>query len=523
VKLAVTLISALLLATAGTASSVAQTPKRGGILNHVVESETATLDCHATATSFSLQLLAPHYSTLLRYEPGKYPNIVGDLADSWTISPDGQTYTFKLHPDVTFHDGSKLTSTDIKATYQKIMAPPEGVISARKEQLADIETIDTPDPQMVVFRLRKPSAVMLSVFASPWNCVYSAAKLAQDPKYYATNVMGTGPFVFADYAKGSSWSGKRNENYFRKGLPYLDGIKASFISGAGVINALAGGQVDATFFLISPPDKTRLESSADGKIVFQEGALNVMNLLTFNVKAPPFNDARVRRAINLAIDRKEGDAILSKIAPLKGYGLLMPGGTPYELKPDELAKLPGFSADIEARRKEARQLLADAGVPNLKFTLLNRNLRQPWEPVGIFVIDQLRKIGLTIDQTQAETPQYFSALQSGNYTLALDFLNVLSADPTETLVKYVPGGALNYSGVQDDTLTKLFDQQSRASDQSERIKLVRQFEERIVTEAYSVPLFRSIRINALRSDVKGWKTAPSTVLNLDLAEVWLDR
>jgi peptide/nickel transport system substrate-binding protein len=94
-------------------AALAETPKRGGVLRHVIEGEPASFDCHSAATSFALQVLAPHYSTLLKYDINDYSKIVGDLADSWTISPDRLTYTFKMKPGVKFHDGSDLSSADI--------------------------------------------------------------------------------------------------------------------------------------------------------------------------------------------------------------------------------------------------------------------------------------------------------------------------------------------------------------------------------------------------------------------------
>src|SRR5512136_1621524 len=105
----------------------AQTPVRGGILTYAVAAEPPTYDCHQANTFAVLQRVSPHYSTLLKFEDGKYPAIVGDVAATWTISPDQLTYTFKLHPNITFHDGAPFTSEDVKASFERVMAPPQGV------------------------------------------------------------------------------------------------------------------------------------------------------------------------------------------------------------------------------------------------------------------------------------------------------------------------------------------------------------------------------------------------------------
>ena len=150
---AATLLCAAALMPLGTAA-LAETPKRGGILTFAVVAEPPTTDCHATTTFAMVHPVAPQYSTLLGFVgPMDKLRIEGDLAESWEVSKDGLTYTFKLRKGVKFHDGSDLTSADIKATYERIINPAAEVISARKAQHQDIKQIDTPDPHTVVFRL----------------------------------------------------------------------------------------------------------------------------------------------------------------------------------------------------------------------------------------------------------------------------------------------------------------------------------------------------------------------------------
>jgi peptide/nickel transport system substrate-binding protein len=513
------LVGALVAMQVGAAFG--QMPQRGGTLTTVVESEPNTLDCHAAATSFVLQVLSQHYSTLLRFDPDNYPKIEGDVADTWSVSPDGLTYTFKLRHGVLFHDGSTLTAEDVKATYDRLRDPPQGVISARKGQFSDLTKIDVQDPWTIVFTLAKRNDAMLIAFASPWNCLYSAKKLAADPKFPEANVMGTGPFVFGEYVKGSYWLAKRFDRYFRSGKPYLDEIKSVFMSGPAVINALAGGQVDSTFFLIAPPDVERIKAARGDRTAFQSAQLNVFQFVTLNTKRKPFDDVRVRRALNLAIDRRQGEKDLSKITILKDFGSIIPPGAALALTPEEIVRMPGMGADIAAARAEAKRLLAEAGVPDLKLKLLNRNLRQPWEPAGIFVIDQWRQIGVTAEMVVAETPAYFGALNSGSFDVALDFNNSISDDPTVILVKYIPGASGNYSGVVDDELKDLAAKQQATSDQAERKKLVTAFQKRMLDQAYFIPTFWGYRSVAMPANLRGWKLPPSTVLNLDMANVWL--
>lgn len=513
------------VAIAGSVASaaLAQTPKRGGVLRHVIEGEPTSFDCHASATSFALQVLGPHYSTLLKYDPNDFSKIIGDLAESWTVAPDRLSYTFKLKPGVKFHDGSDLSSADIKATFDRIRNPPEGVTSARKGQFSSIDSIETPSADTVVFKLKHVNPGAVFMFANPWNCVYSAKKLAENQKFYETNVMGTGPFVFEEYVKGSHWTAKRFDNYHQKGKPYLDGIRAFFINGPGVINALAGGQVDALLFQVAPPDRARLKSLRGDAVVFHENSFNITNFLTVNVKKPPFNDPRVRKALSLAIDRWGGIPSLSKLATLEFPTVFVPAASPVAYSKEEMAKLPGYSTDMDKQRAEAKKLLAEAGVPKLKLTLLNRNVRLPWQPLGIYIMDQWRQIGIEVDQISAETPPYFAALTSGNYDVAIDFNNTVSVDPNEVLVKFIPGSPNNYSGADDKTLVELFNKQADITDPAERKKVVREFLERLVEQGYNIPLFGNNRATAAVKEFKGWKLAPTTVLNLDMSDVWFDR
>src|SRR5437764_14087533 len=116
---------------AGIASAAAEpSPKRGGTLEFAVLVEPSDYDCHANISFAIMHPVAPHYSTLLKFDPPNYPQVVGDLAESWTVSPDRLTYTFRLRPNVLFHDGSKLTSAVVMSSYQRCISLPLGTYSS---------------------------------------------------------------------------------------------------------------------------------------------------------------------------------------------------------------------------------------------------------------------------------------------------------------------------------------------------------------------------------------------------------
>jgi peptide/nickel transport system substrate-binding protein len=161
----------------------ADTLRRGGVLLAAIAADASSLDPHQESTFATIQPTAPLYSTLLQIDPYSYPNVIGDLATEWNIAPDGLTYTFKLRQGVRFHDGSPLTSADVKASYDKILWPPPGVRSPRKVYYPAIASVETPDPYTVVFQLEFPSVSLLSNLASPWNVIQPKKYLDKDPNY----------------------------------------------------------------------------------------------------------------------------------------------------------------------------------------------------------------------------------------------------------------------------------------------------------------------------------------------------
>jgi peptide/nickel transport system substrate-binding protein len=506
-------------------AEAADQPKRGGILSFAVEAEPPDYDCHK-ATSFAfIHPVRPSYSTLLKFDAPNYPKIKGDLAQSWSASPDNLTFTFKLRAGVKFHDGSAFSSADVRASYDRIIHPPPGVVSARRASYEDIGSIDTPDAQTVVFHMKAPNAAMPAQFASPWDCIYSAAKLAQDPKFPEKNVLGTGPFKFKEYVKGGYWEGTRFEDYFEKGKPYLDGYKAIFIKGAAAINAIQGGQIAAEFRGQSPSDRDQLVQALGAKIKVEESPWICNLVVAFNTSKKPFDDARVRRALSIAVDRWGGSVPLSKIAIVGPVGGVLRPGYSLAVGTSELEKMPGFSKDIKTSREEAQKLLKQAGAGSLKFKLTNRNVPMPYTPVGVYLIDQWRRIGIQVEHDQLETSAYLAALSSGNYDAGLDFNCDYMDEPNLQLIKYLSAdkSSVNYGRYNDRTLDDLYEKQKRATDPAQRAKLLREFETRALTEAYTVPTIWWHRIIAHSAALKGWNITPSHYLNQDLTEVWLDQ
>lgn len=501
-------------------------PKRGGELVFIVGAEPPSFDAHRESTFAMLHWTAPHYSLLVTFDPFDYPRVVGDVAESWEISPDGLTYTFKLRNNVKFHDGSPLTARDVKASYDKIVFPPAGVVSARRAAYQAIERIDAPDPYTVVFHLKYPQAAMLSLLASPFNFLYKADILEQDPRWYERNILGSGPFRFVEYVPGSHWVGRRYEDYHVPGQPYLDGFRAIFVRDpAAQVAAIRGGRAHIEFRGFAPPQRDDLVRALGDQIVVQESPWTCSLYVALNNERPPFSDVRFRKALTLAIDRWAGSQALSQIAIVKEVGGLQRPGSPFAVPPDQLVTFAGYGRDINAAREQARRLLREAGVPEgFSFTLKNRDVPMPYEPVGIFLVDQWRRIGLNVNHVQQESGPFLNDLRSGEYEANVDFNCDFMDEPDLQLARFLSAdkSPANYGRYNDPVLDDLYDRQSREQNVEARKQLVWQYERRVLDEqVYALMVLWWQRIVPHHASVKGWKITPNHYVNQDLRTVWL--
>src|SRR3989441_2192626 len=339
------------------------TPRRGGILLAAIGADAPSLDPHQEQTFATIQPVAPLYSTLLQIDPYSYPNVIGDVASEWTIAPDGLTYTFRIRPGIRFHDGSPLTAADVKATYDKIVFPPEGVRSIRKEHYAAIASVEAPDPGTVIFKLKFPSASLLNNLASPWNVIYPKKYLDKDPNYFKNNVVGSGPFRFKSYTRGATFEGERNPDYFVKDRPFLDGYKF-YISTETSVRAAAirSGRAHIEFRDLPLAEVEAIRKQLGDKVVVQQTPFVIHFDIAINNTVKPFTDARVRKALTLGLDRYTGGRDLHPLTGPRDVGALARPGTEWAMSPGEREKFPGFGRDAATNRGQARGHPGERGV-----------------------------------------------------------------------------------------------------------------------------------------------------------------
>ena len=516
-------------------AAVGEKPAPGGTLTFVVNAEPPSYDGHRETTFALLHPIAPHYSLLYKFDPNDLTKVIPDVAAEMpTASADKLTITVKLRQDVKFSDGTALTSEDVKATYDKIIFPDtaKGVTSPRAGAYAVVSAVNAPDKNTIEFKLKYPSASFQTNLASPWNFIYNAAKLEADPRWYEKNILGTGPFTYDGNTKGQDWKGKKNPDYFGKDkdgvkLPYLDAYKALIItdSNAGV-TAIRSKQAMIEFRGFTPQQRDDLSRALPNDLAIQEAPWICVNYVVPNTTKKPFDDPRVRRALSLSVDRWAGGEALSKTTIVKDVGGLMRPKGPFAQPDTELAKIAGFGKDGKANKEAAKALLAAAGVPNLTFKFLNRNISTPYEPVAVYLINEWKQVGITATHDVKETSPYQADLRAGNFEVALDFNCDFLDEPDLQLAKFwsasKAGKGLNFAYYDDTKLDGMIDAQSRETDPAKRLTLVSAIEKYAMDEmAYQYPVLWWYRIIPYNNTVQGWKAGSNHYTNQDLATIWL--
>lgn len=511
--------AAVLLATAAAAQDA---PLRGGTFVYAIsQGEPPHLDCQTNVSINAALRLAPHYSTLLKLNPADGASLVGDLARSWTVSPDGRLLSFRLQPQVQFHNGTPLTSADVRASLDRIRNPPKGLPSPHQHMLADIDAIDTPDKETVGLRLSAPSPALLKVLANPRSCILSEALLKADTDYPAKKVMGTGPFRFVRFTPGNDWVGERFDKYFVSGRPYLDGFRALSVTSPAAVNALAAGQVMTDFRGMALAEAQRVKAARGDKVRLHEPTvINLLLLLQVNTRNPDLADVRVRRAIALALDHWGGAQLMERMTGTNAPGGLLRPGSEFARTPEQLAELPGFRRDMEAARAEARRLLAEAGKPALTLRLLNR---KPFPYVGVFMVDQLRRIGITVTQEQPEDPTYLARREAGEYDLVLGAMPDFDDDPILQWANFSSASKNreNWSFADDARIDAYLQQQKLAATPQQRKAILQEAEAYMLNQAYVVPFFWGRRALVMAAEVGGYVPTHSNWVGMDLGHLWL--
>jgi len=342
---------------------------------------------------------------LVYVDEGLRPDPKRSLAEKWTTSADGLTWTFTIRRGVKFHNGEELKAGDVKFTFDRLRDPALG--AATVGLYSNVTDISTPNDYTVVFKLKQVNPDFLTDLGD-----YHTVVVWSGTKDFVKEHIGTGAFVVESYLPEDRMTFKRNPDYWRKDakgnrLPYLDGIEYLFLSESSAqVEALRGGQVDYLLYLPSEYVKT-VES--DSNLVVYQKPSNTHYLAHMRSDRKPFSDVRVRQAFRAAIDRK---AILE--GAFQGLGVTgrdTPIGPAYA---DFYLNVPEIKRDLA----KSKRLLAEAGyASSLKVTLVTQQ-SSPVPAMAAILKEQLAEAGVTVDIQLVPADVYYGA---DNLWLEADF------------------------------------------------------------------------------------------------------
>ncbi|MBN8920921.1 MAG: peptide ABC transporter substrate-binding protein [Rhizobiales bacterium] len=526
-----TLAGFLALTALGCMAAQAAEPKHGGTLKIHHRETPGGISIHEEATFSTNVPMMPVFNNLVLYDQTKEQNsadtIVPELAKSWAWSEDGKTLTFKLQEGVTWHDGKPFTANDVKCTWDKVRGLTQDKFrkNPRKDWYANVTDIRTNGDHEVSFVLSRPQPALLAMLASGYSPVYpchvTAAQMRAHP-------IGTGPFKFVELKQNESIKLVKNAGYWKKGLPYLDGIDFQIIPNRSTaVLAFVAGKVDMMFPTeVTVPvlkDVMKQMPSAVCKLV----PTNVATNLIINRETEPFNNADVRRALALSLDRKAFSDILMEGKAGIGGTLLPPPEGVWGLPDNILKTIAGYGPDVKKSRDEARSLMQKAGYgpdKRLKLKVSTRNLAVYRDP-AVILIDQLKEIYIDGELDVVETGAWFAKVARKDYAIGLNLTGNGIDEPDQSFYEnYACGSERNYTQYCNKELQAMFDQQSVERDVEKRRKLVWEIDRRLQEDVARPILYHSRQAGCASPQVKGLTVMVNSSYNgYRYEQLWLDR
>lgn len=517
------------LAAAPGAVLAQATPQKGGTLVMVVQPEPPTLAAYQSTSGPVGQVATKVYEGLLEYDFQLRPQ--PSLAQSWTVAPDGRTITFKLLPNVKFHDGKPFTSADVQFTVMDVLKKlhPRGINTFRS-----VTAVDTPDALTAVFRLSEPAPYLmmaLSSYESPMipKHVFGSGDLARHPN--ANAPVGTGPFKFVEWQKGQFMRFDRNPDYRKPGLPHLDRIVARFIADAGTRSAAMETQEVhmGGFSAIPPVDVKRLAALphiATTNKGYEMQAPIVQ--LDFNTTRPPFDDVKVRQAVAYAIERR---FVLDNI--WFGFGRPATGPIHSNFKANGLFSTDVKNYDVPNGVEVANKLLDEAGkkrgADGTRFEIVHdmTPYGDEWRRLGEYVQQQLAKVGIKVTLRYEDVPTWLRRVYTNyDFQLTSNWIQTL-ADPSIGVHRLYHSGSIkpgtvfvNDSRWSSKETDELMDKANVELDPKKRAELYHQLQRRVSDASPLVYLHELDFITVYNKRVQSFPASPLGLYSA-MDQVWL--
>jgi len=471
-------------------------PQRGGTLSVGFPSDSKTFDPTYSVQFTERQVLYVIYNTLVRY--GTDFSLQPELAESWSIEGDGRRIVFKLRTGVKFHDGTDFNAEAVKWNIDYRL--DKEVASPQRQQLEPIiASVEVIDPATVAFNLKQRSPGLLSLLGERPGFMISPAAAKKFGKDLGNNPVGTGPFVFKEWVKGSQITVERNPNYWEAGKPHLDRIVFRDIAGSIVgAQRLITGELDFVGDM-SPQEILQLQNRPGIKLYpITVGRWYSMQWHTYE---PPFDNAKLRQAIAHGIDRKRMNDIV-----MAGRGALIDGPTPEGLW--------WYNANARTYPYDparAKALLTEAGYPNgFEFTLSTPQIGM-LQQINQLAQEQLAAVGIKLKLEPVAQSEWYDRLVKRTTNMSPNRWTQ-RPDPDGLLyILFHSTGFANTTGYKNEQVDRLLEEGRNIYDQATRKKIYDELQEIIAKDIPMFSLFYSVEYGALREGVQGFAWIPDQI------------
>jgi ABC-type transport system substrate-binding protein len=464
---------------------------------------TAHFDIHQGG---STSVLAHMYGNLVRRNlVDGLRSVIPDLAESWEVSDDGLVYTFHLRAGVTFHDGEAFAADDVVATFNRIISPPEGIVSVFQEELSMVDSVEAVDDLTVQFTLSSPRAYFLDLLANPEYVIYPEHVLtANNNDLREVIAPGTGAFKYVEYQTAEKWVLERNENYWDSELPYVDRLEMLHVPawsdrGTAVLTDQADMSWNVAF-------ETWTEGQNRADIVSVNKLANFgAYWVLFNTQKEPFNDPLVRRAIHLGVSKQN---LIRAFASQEQINLTrwVPYGDAFATPPEEIATLPGYREDKTEDIEAAKALLAEAGYPDgIQGVELLAAAGPQAELLAPAFQDMLqRNLGIQSEIRIIERSLLVEEEKAGNFDIVLDTKgHSLSDISPRANLWWRTGGSQNWGQYSNPEFDALLDQIDVEIDLEKRAELIAQAQEVLDQDPPWYLIGYTFHLPMWRTDVNG--------------------
>ena len=525
--------SAVAVAAAIVLAAPAFAQKSGGVLRMQHRDNAPSGSIHEEATNSTVEPFMGVFNNLVVFDQTKPVNsadtIVADLAKSWAWDGSKTKLTFQLHDGVKWHDGKPFSSADVKCTFDMLIGKSKERLrkNPRSVWYHNVNEITTNGPNEVTFVLEKPQPSLLNLLASGYSPIYPCHVNAQTMR---TAPIGTGPFKFVEWKRGEIIKLVKNPDYFKKGKPYLDGIDWFIIPSVSTrALAFVSGEQDMTF----PSDTTvpimkEIKAKAPNAVCDLHPT-NVSTNLIVNSEKPPFDNPKIRRAMDMALDRDAFITILSEGNYVKTGAMLPPPEGLWGFSKEQLTKIPGYGsgAEVEKSRAEARKIMESLGYSEAKplaVKVSTRNIAVYRDP-AVILIDQLKSIHIAGELEVVDTSIWHAKVARKDYAIGLNLTGVGVDDPDANLVEnYTCKSERNYTQYCNKEVDSLIFAQSAETDAAKRRQMVDDIQMKLIEDVARPMIYYSRTATCWQPYVKGYVANRNGIYNNSRYEdVWLDK